>query len=155
MSTLNASIERSLQRYPVIDYATIKTILAQNGYKYINDKIKYMKKQGLLIPLKRGLYLYRSPYVDTLVSKEIVANNLLGPSYISFEYALSYYDLIPERVEEVTSATTKRSKNFSTPYGVFGYRHIDPALFALGVRIESYNAPKISDRKIIQDLSTW
>ncbi len=134
---MNTSVEKSLQRYPVVDYATVKTILAQSGYKYINDKIKYMKKQGLLIPLKRGLYIYRSPYVETYVSKEIIANNLLGPSYISFEYALSYYGLIPERVEEVTSATTKRAKSFSTPYGVFSYRHIDPALFALGVRIES------------------
>ena len=134
---MNVTIEKTLQKYPLVDYATIKNLLSKNGYKYINDKIKYMKKQGLLISLKKGLYIYNSPYVETLVSKEIIANNLLGPSYISYEYALSYYNLIPERVEEITSATTKRSKSFSTSYGVFSYRHIYKKLFALGVKIVS------------------
>lgn len=134
---MNRTIEKTLQKYPLIDYATIKNLLSKNGYKYINDKIKYMKRQGLLTSLKKGLYIYNSPYIKTFVSKEIMANNLLGPSYISYEYALSYYNLIPERVEEITSATTKRSKTFSTPYGVFSYQHIDKKLFALGVEIVS------------------
>lgn len=134
---LNQSIEKSLQKHPLVDYATIKSVLSENGYKYINDKIKYMKQQGLLSSLKKGLYVYHSPYVKTLISKEIIANNLLGPSYISYEYALNYHGLTPERVEEVTSATTKRAKAFSTPYGVFSYRHIDKTLFSLGVQIVS------------------
>jgi len=134
---LSKSIEKKLQKHPLVDYATIKNILTENGYKYVNDKIKYMKKQGGLTSLKKGLYLYNSPYVKTLVSKEIIANTLLGPSYLSYEYALHYHGLIPERVEEVTSATTKRSKTFSTPYGVFSYRHIDKKLYALGVEIVS------------------
>jgi len=132
---LNTIIEKTLQKYPLVDYATIKNLLLTNGYKYINDKIKYMKQQGLLISLKKGLYIYNSPYIKTFVSKEIIANNLLGPSYISYEYALSYYNLIPERVEEITSATIKRSKTFSTSYGVFSYQHIDKKLFALGIEI--------------------
>lgn len=134
---MNKLIENSLQKYPLVDYATIKNLLSENGYKYINDKIKYMKQQGLLTSLKKELYIYNSPYVKTLISKEIIANNLLGPSYISYEYALSYYGLTPERVEEVTSATTKRSKTFSTAYGTFSYRHIDKKLYALGVKIVS------------------
>jgi len=134
---LNRIIEKTLQKYPLVDYATIKDLLSKNGYKYINDKIKYMKRQGLLTSLKKGLYIYNSPYIKTFVSKEIIANNLLGPSYISYEYALSYYNLIPERVEEITSATIKRSKTFSTSYGVFSYHHIEKKLFALGVEIVS------------------
>jgi len=134
---LNKLIEKSLQQYPIVDYATIKNLLTENGYKYINDKIKYMKQQGLLTSLKKGLYVYNSPYVKTLISKEIIANNLLGPSYISYEYALYYHSITPERVEAVTSATTKRAKTFSTPYGVFSYRHIDKTLYALGVEIVS------------------
>jgi len=134
---LNKLIENSLQKYPLIDYATIKNLLSENGYKYINDKIKYMKQQGLLTSLKKGLYVYNSPYVKTLISKEIIANNLLGPSYISYEYALYYHGITPERVEAVTSATTKRAKTFSTPHGVFSYRHIDKTLYALGVEIVS------------------
>ena len=134
---MNRAIEKVLQQYTLVDYATIHDLLSKNGYKYINDKIQYMKRQGLLISLKKGLYVYNSPYKETFVSKEIIANNLLGPSYVSYEYALSYYGLIPEKVEEITSATTKRGKTFSTPYGVFAYRHIDKKLFALGVEIVS------------------
>jgi len=134
---LNQSIEKYLQKYPLVDYATIKNLLTENGYKYINDKIQYMKQQGLLTSLKKGLYIYHSPYVKTLISKEIIANNLLGPSYISYEYALYYHGITPESVREVTSATTKRAKTFSTPYGTFSYKHIDKTLFALGLEIVS------------------
>ena len=134
---LNQNIEKSLQKYPLVDYATISHLLLQNGYKYVNDKIKYMKQQGLLSSLKKGLYVYHSPFVKTLVSKEIIANNLLGPSYISYEYALYYYGIIPEKVVEVTSATTKRAKNFSTSYGLFSYKRIDKKLYGLGIDIVS------------------
>ena len=134
---MKQSIEKSLQKYPLIDYATIKNLLSENGYKYINDKIQYMKQQGLLTSLKKGLYIYNSPYVKTLISKEIIANNLLGPSYISYEYALYYHGLTPESVMEVTSATTKRSKTYATHYGTFSYKHIDKTLYALGVEISS------------------
>ena len=134
---MNQYIEKYLQKYPLVDYATIKNLLTENGYKYINDKIKYMKQQGLLTSLKKGLYVYNSPYVRTLISKEIIANNLLGPSYISYEYALYYHGITSERVEEVTSATIKRAKTFSTPYGMFSYKHINKTLYALGVKILS------------------
>jgi len=134
---LNKLIEKSLQKYPLVDYATIKNLLTENGYKYINDKIKYMKRQGLLTSLKKGLYLYHPPYIKTIISKEIIANNLMGPSYISYEYALYYHGVTPERVEAVTSATTKRAKTFSTPHGVFNYIHIDKTLYALGIDILS------------------
>ena len=132
-------IEKTLQDKPIVDYATLKSLLSQSGYKYINDKIKYMKKKGLLIPLKKGLYIYKSPFKDSIVSKEIIANNLLGPSYISFDYALYYYGIIPEKVVEVTSATTKRAKVFDTALGVFSYKHIDKKLYQLGLKIQSSN----------------
>ena len=69
--------------------------------------------------------------------KKIIANNLYAPPYISYEYALSYHALIPERVEEISSATTKNAKRFSNKYGLFTFKHIDKKLFALGVNIVS------------------
>ena len=137
---MNKEIEQTLQKMPIVDYATLKSLLSKSGYKYINDKIKYMKQKDLLLSLKRGLYIYKSPYVDNIISKEIVANNLLGPSYISFDYALYYYGIIPEKVVEVTSATTKRAKSFDTPIGVFSYKHIDKKLYSLGLKIETTNS---------------
>jgi hypothetical protein len=134
---LNTFIENSLRNKPLVDHATLQSLLEQNGYRYINDKIKYMKKKGLLISLKRGLYIYNSPFEKKLYSKEIVANNLLGPSYISFEYALYYHGLIPEKVVEITSATIKRSKTFKTEIGIFSYKHIDKKIYPLGIEILS------------------
>ena len=132
-------IEKELSRYTskIIDHATLVAILTNLGYKQINDKIVWLKKQGILTPLKSGLYIYNSTSKEQSISKEIIANILLGPSYISFDYALWYYLLIPESVYEVTSATTKRSKTFGTPFGTFSYRQIKKGLFSLGLNIKS------------------
>src|SRR5579863_4722297 len=62
-----------------------------------------LTKEGLLQRLKKGVYILKT---DSPSDKEI-ANALYKPSYISFDYALSYYSIIPEMVYEITSATTK------------------------------------------------
>ena len=41
-----------------------------------------------------------------------IANRLYQPSYLSFEYALAFYNLLPEMPYGVTSATTKPTRNF-------------------------------------------
>lgn len=68
---------------------------------------RYTKK-GIFVRLKRGLYApsfnFPSPY--------LLANKVYQPSYISFETALSYHHIIPERVYSVTSATTKSTREF-------------------------------------------
>lgn len=136
---MNIAIEKNLQQYQthIIDHATISSILINNGYTGINDKINKLKKEGLLQTLKRGLYLHKSPFVSTNISKEIIANTLLSPSYISFDYALYFHGLIPESVFDVTSATTKRSKSFNTDVGVFSFKEIPKELYQIGLKIES------------------
>lgn len=102
--------------------------------KYPRDKIKNLLAKGDLIHLKQGLYLlgdeYRRDY-----SKEVIAGMLYGPSAISFEYALSYHGIIPERVEVLTSVCFKRNKTFSTPIGEFSYRYQAPELYPLGINL--------------------
>jgi len=136
---MNIAVEKNLQQYNthIIDHATLATILLANGYNGINDKINKLKKDGLLQTLKRGLYLHKSPFINTITSKEIIANTLLSPSYISFDYALYFYGLIPESVYDVTSATTKRSKNFTTDVGTFSFRQVKKELYPIGLKIES------------------
>ncbi len=99
----------------------------------INAKISYMVKQGSLIRLKKGLYTFSELYQDSSVDIISIANRLYTPSYVSFDYALSYYGLIPERVYEVTSATLHAKKVFETPLGRFSYRPIPMEVYALGV----------------------
>jgi predicted transcriptional regulator of viral defense system len=136
---MDIAIEKSLLNYKthIIDHATLSSILINNGYSRINDKINNLKKKGSLQALKRGLYLHKSPFVENSISKEIIANTMLSPSYISFDYALYYYGLIPESVFDVTSATTKRSKSFKTDIGTFSFKEIKKELFHIGLTIQS------------------
>lgn len=136
---MDIAIEKALASFKshIIDHATLADILLTLGYTRINDKIADLKRRGMIASLKSGLYVHTSTLSSNIVSKEMIANNLLGPSYISFDYALSFYGLIPERVHEVTSATTKRSKAFQTDFGVFSYRQINKEIYPLGLQIHS------------------
>ena len=118
----------------ILDYATIKAILEKYNYKRINDKIESLKEQGIIKSIKRGLYVHTSMQ-DNIISKELIANMLLSPSYISLDYALNFYGLIPEMVADVTSVTTKRSKRFKTDFGNFEYKHIKKELYPIGLKI--------------------
>ena len=61
-----------------------------------------------------------------------MANLLFGPSYISLEYALSHYNMIPERTKTVTSVTPKRKKDFTTPFGRFVYLAMNIEYYQMG-----------------------
>jgi len=132
-------IEKELSKFKthIIDYATLKSILLNLGYVNINDKINNLKLKGIITPLKKGLYVHTSTINNNIISKEIISNVLLdGPSYISLDYALYYYGLIPESVYEVTAVTIKRSKKFNTDFGIFSYKQIKKELFGIGLRVE-------------------
>jgi hypothetical protein len=53
-----------------------------------------------------------------------LANQLYPPSYVSTEYALAFYDIIPERVFDVTSVSTRKTNTFTNEFGHFVYQHI-------------------------------
>ncbi len=91
------------------------------GYMNKNNKIMRDIKDGKLFKIINGLY-ETSPNT----APYLLASSIYGPSYISFEYALSYYGLIPERVNTVTCATFKKKKNkqYSTRFGLFTYKDI-------------------------------
>jgi hypothetical protein len=102
-------------------------------YKRPNDKISELLKSGELVPLKKGLYVPGGKTDLPVPEPFLIANHLLGPSYISLESALSFWGLIPERVYEVTSATIKTSRKFRTPVGRFSYRHLPFPYYSFGI----------------------
>jgi predicted transcriptional regulator of viral defense system len=85
-----------------------------------------------IIRIKKGLYV-PGQLQDMHIQKKTLANLIYGPSYISLDSALSYWGLIPERVEEITSVTSKRNKLFTTPLGVFSYRYLATSKFNIAV----------------------
>lgn len=117
------------------DYQALMACL--KGYSHPRDKITDLMGKGQIIRVKKGLYIFGQEYRKRPYSREILANLIYGPSYISLEYALSYHSLIPERVESLTSVTTGRSRSFSTLVGLFTYRMIPLPFFQTGMtRIE-------------------
>jgi predicted transcriptional regulator of viral defense system len=117
------------------DYQTLLNGL--KDYARPRDKISDLLQKGIIIRVKKGLYIFGDEYRRRPYSREILANLIYGPSYISLDYALQHHGLIPERVEAVTSVTTGRSRKFSTPVGLFIYRMIPLYAFRIGMdRIE-------------------
>jgi len=116
----------------IFTHDQIKAILSPH-VNNVNAKISYMVKKGELLRLKKGVYTFGEEYRATPIDMVSIANILYAPSYVSFEYALSYYGLIPERVYEVTSATMRMKKEFSTPVGRFTYKVVPLQAYALGV----------------------
>lgn len=97
--------------------------------KAMRNQLTRWKKQGRLLELKRGLYALAKSERQTPLSREVAAGSIYQPSYISLESALSRYKLIPEKVTALTSVTTRKTKKFTNPEGVFIYRHLKTALY--------------------------
>lgn len=94
--------------------------------------VKRAVAENLLLPLKRDLFLIQN-HNKPIVSTYEISSIMYGPSYLSFESALSYHNWIPEAVRTTTCATLKRGVEFETPIGVFSYEHIPPLSYPLGV----------------------
>lgn len=99
------------------DIAKIK----YNNISNKNNKLSRDAKDGKLFKIINGLY-----ETDPNTPAYLLAGSIYGPSYISFEYALSVYGLTPERVSTITSATfnKKKAKQYNTMFGVFTYRDV-------------------------------
>lgn len=136
------------------DYVMLKSAL--KNYKNPRVKINDLLKRNEIIRVKKGLYVFSSNNSTNLYIKETLANLIYGPSYISMEYALSFYGIIPERTETITNVTNKRNKMFETPIGRFAYKYINPELYSFGItQIEIDNLHRVliaTEEKAIVDL---
>lgn len=126
----NALLLKSIP-YEEFDYQTL--LDAVRGYARPRMKISAMLAKGDIIRVKKGLYILGEPLRRRPFCRELLANLIYGPSYISLEYALHYHGLTPERVEAVTSVTCGRSRTFATPVGTFSYRMIPLEAFRTGM----------------------
>ena len=93
-------------------------------------------KNGNLIPIIKGVY-----ETNQFTPGHYLAELIYGPSYLSFEYSLSWHGLIPEAVYVYTSATCgkKKKKQYDTPFGVYTYRDVPTAVFPYGTNLYEEN----------------
>ncbi len=108
--SLNLAIFTPINLIQITGWNSLKT-------KYVLHK---GVKEGWLVRLKKGLYALKSD----LPNEGIIANKLYKPSYISLEYVLSKYGIIPESVYEITSVTTKPTRQFEIEGKIFSYTKI-------------------------------
>lgn len=140
-------------------------------YKKFSDpygKIRRLTKDEELHVISKGLYTD-----DPEISGLYVANAIYGPSYLSFNTALSYWGLIPEGVYSFTSATTRKlkKKTYSNHLGTFTYRDVPPTAYPYGIKIinneeypfmiaskekalcdKLYELPRIKNQKELKDI---
>lgn len=108
------------------------SMLKEKYHDYANplDKIKRDTDKGILIRLTNGIY-----ETDKGTEPCLIASSILSPSYLSFDWALSYYGLIPERVVSITSASlgNRKNKTFENFFGRYEYTDIPVSAFSEGL----------------------
>jgi predicted transcriptional regulator of viral defense system len=114
------------------------------SYKRPNDKILSLKAHGIIEPIKKGLYIAGRSIRSERPENALLANHILGPSYLSMESALSHYGLIPEKVFAVTSMTTKSSRKFETSIGVYTYTNLPLPYYAFGLTMVSFSTDQMA-----------
>ncbi|MDP2690947.1 MAG: hypothetical protein Q8O95_00905 [bacterium] len=103
----------------------LKVLFADSSYEYLLLKLSRWKKKGLLISLKRGVYVFPEITLDEFE----ISSLLLKPSYISLESALSHYSLIPEVSAEVTAVTSKNTHHYRIGKTRYHFHHVRQELF--------------------------
>lgn len=132
---LSMEIDQSIREYSTqpITHQLLMSLL--KDYKRPNDKIKTLKSEGIIQPIKKGLYVAGPKINGSKPENSLLANHIYGPSYVSVDTALAYYGLIPERVYEISSMTTKPSKAFNTSQGIFTYTRLPLPYYAFGLNM--------------------
>ena len=109
-------------------------IIKENLKEYSNKNTKICReiKKGNLTKIINGLY-----ETDSYVNGYLLAGSIYGPSYLSFDFALSYYGLIPEKVTAFTSATCnkKKKKIYNNKFGTYLYRDVPTKVYPLGINL--------------------
>lgn len=109
------------------------------GCSHITEKARALVDSGKIIRLKKGLYVTNEKETGKPYNRFLISNHIYGPSYVSQSTALRYYGLIPERVHTIQAVTTKHSRDFETPLGLFRYSCSSDAYFHIGLRIMQEN----------------
>lgn len=129
LSTREELLNRKIRLFSTQEFARIFGLSPYQTEYELNQLIE----EGLLTRLKKGKYILKTDPP----SEEEIANALYKPSYISFEYALAYYNMIPEMTYQITSATTKPTRLFTTNNSIFSYYTI---------KVEAYTGYVLAQR---------
>ena len=127
-------LKETLEKLAYFTKQNLNIYLNKEG-ESLNYWIKKLINKGILIPIKKGFYI-SSFFLDKIKGKneteeylEYLAGIIRYPSYISLEYALAKYGLIPESVFRITSISKKTTKKYDNKLITFSYQKIKDSLF--------------------------
>jgi predicted transcriptional regulator of viral defense system len=126
ISVQQALLGKGVQLFSPADLQRIFGVSLRAAQEFIKDHC-----DDLFLKLRNGLYALRAEPPQ----EEAIANRLYAPSYVSFEYALTRYGIIPESVYAVTSVTTRITREFIVNNRSFTYSHIKKQAYR-GYRME-------------------
>ena len=116
---------------PYYTRQNLEIILGSNR-RTLDYRISKLISEDILETIKPGFYINKRQLLQSSqkdIFLEYVGNVAKYPSYVSLEYALSKYGLIPESIYAVTYITTKKTGEYSSSVSPFKYRNIKPKLF--------------------------
>src|SRR3989338_1884000 len=108
-------LEKGVRLFSPSDFQRVFGVSLRATQEFVKDH-----SHDVFLKIRNGLYALRADPPP----EEAIANRLYAPSYISFEYALARYGIIPESVYAVTSATTRITREFVVNNKSFTYSHI-------------------------------
>lgn len=130
----------SLEHFGAVPFTRGALMQTLKDYRRPNDKIAEWLRQGVLMPIKRGLYVLGAPSGGRVPCLPLVANRLYGPSCVSLDFALHWHGLIPERVHEITSVCIARGRTIGNALGRFSYVRLPAQVYPCGVFQASVSA---------------
>ena len=116
--------QKKIENFPYFSLKDLELILKTKLNKSLKNQLSIWEKKKYLIRIKKSLYLLSRPDILNNLEPMFLASKLYDPSYVSLEYALSLYGILPEIASNVTSITTKKTAKFKTPLGNFVFRNI-------------------------------
>lgn len=127
-------IEQILLKYGKI--VNTKNLINIFGTKYSksasHNRIQKLNQAGWLKRVKRGLYLV----IDNLTSRfqnenslMLISNSLNKNSYISFSYALNYYQMYDQYSKNVIAISEKQSNDFNFDDFVFKFTKVKKSMY--------------------------
>ena len=112
----------------------VKKMFPKEDVLLISKQLHRFINRGLIGRIKRNLYYLKGKEVDEMY----IANQIYKPSYISLEYALNSYGIIPDVPFAVTSVSLTTTKNVKTSMGSFYYSKIKKSLYFGFKNVESF-----------------
>ena len=138
---------------PWFDFAMALQLTGE-PLEHLRVRLYEWRKAGKLLPLRRGMYTLADPYRRGDFHPAQLSNHLYTPSYLSLNWALSFYGLIPEKSVLYTSVSPRVPRRFQNAFGNYRYFNVKQKRFfgSRTVRLDGHSVQVAEPEKALLDL---